>query len=68
MKSNIVLTAMEKLVLIKIYTLVIATACCVCVCVSFLVQEGYLKYWKGTLRAQGRKEKQKQQTLLIIIP
>lgn len=66
MKSNIVLTAMEKLVLIKIYTLVIATACCVCV--SFLVQEGYLKYWKGTLRAQGRIEKQKQQTLLIIIP
>lgn len=66
MKSNIVLTAMEKLVLIKIYTLVIATACCVCV---FPGSGRIFKVLESHVKSSGRKEKQKQQeTLLIIIP
>lgn len=66
MKSNTVLTAMEKLVLIKIYTLVIATACCVCV---FSGSGRIFEVLESHVKSSGRKEKQKQQeTLLIIIP
>lgn len=64
MKSNIVLTAMEKLVLIKIYTLVIATACCVCV---FPGSGRIFEVLESHVKSSGRKEKQ-QETLLIIIP